>query len=91
MTGTTYATPTTAVPASGDVVISFWAAKSSTVTSWATPAGQTVRSVANGSGGGRINSVATDTLASAGPTGGLNATANTSAGAFAAWTIVLGP
>jgi PKD repeat protein len=91
MTGTVYATPTTTAPATGDVVISFWASKSSTVTGWSTPAGQTVRSVANGSGGGRINSVATDAAGAAGPVGGLNATANTSAGAFAAWTIVLGP
>jgi PKD repeat protein len=91
MTAATYATPTTTVPATGDVVVSVWSAKSSTVTGWSTPGGQTVRSVANGSGGGRINSVATDILAAAGPTGGLSATANTSAGAFAAWTIVLGP
>ena len=91
LTAATYTTPTSTVPASGDVVISFWAAKSSSVTAWSTPGGQTVRSVANGSGGGRINSVATDALAAAGPTGGLTATANTSAGAFAAWTIVLGP
>ena len=60
MTGTSYATPTTNVPANGDVVISVWSAKSSAVTGWTTPAGQTVRSVANGSGGGRVNSVATD-------------------------------
>lgn len=92
MTSATYVTPTSTVPAAGDVVISFWSAKSSTVTGWSTPAGQTVRSVANGSGTGRINSVATDAAAAAaGPTGALTATANTSAGAFAAWTIVLGP
>jgi hypothetical protein len=91
MTGTAYATPTTNVPANGDVVISVWSAKSSAVTGWTTPAGQTVRSVANGSGGGRVNSVATDAVANAGPAGGLTATTTGSAGAFAAWTIVLGP
>jgi PKD repeat protein len=91
ITGTSYATPTTNVPANGDVVISVWSAKSSAVTGWTTPAGQTVRSVANGSGGGRVNSVATDAVANAGPAGGLTATTTGSAGAFAAWTIVLGP
>ncbi len=89
-TGTSYTTPTSTVTQAGDVVISYWAAKSSAVTGWTTPAGQTVQSVANGSGGGRINSVATDGgSASAGPTGGLTATTAGTAGAFAAWTIVL--
>ncbi len=91
LTGTSYATPTTTVPANGDVVISVWSSKSSAVTGWTTPAGQTVRSVANGSGGGRVNSVATDAVANAGTTGNLTATTTGSAGAFAAWTIVLGP
>jgi hypothetical protein len=92
VTGTSYATPTTNVPANGDVVISVWSAKSSAVTGWSTPGGQAVRSVANGSGGGRVNSVATDGgSATAGPAGGLTATTTGSAGAFAAWTIVLGP
>ena len=90
-TGTSYATPTSSVPACGDVVVSDWAAKNSAVTAWTTPAAQTIRSVADGSGGGRINSVATDGGPSpAGATGGLTATANGTAGAFAAWTIVLG-
>ena len=92
MTGTSYATPASTVPANGDVVISVWSAKSSAVTGWTTPGGQTVRSVANGSGGGRVNSVATDGgSATAGPAGALTATTTGSAGAFAAWTIVLGP
>jgi PKD repeat protein len=88
---TTYVTPTTTVPANGDVVVSYWTAKSSAVTAWTAPGGQQVRSVANGSGGGHVNSLATDGLsASAGPAGGLSATTNTAGSAFTAWTIVLG-
>ena len=89
-TSSSYSTPTATVPTTGDVVVSYWAAKSSAVTGWHPPAGQTVESTANGSGGGRINSVATDGgPAGAGPTGGLTATTTGTAGAFAAWTIVL--
>jgi hypothetical protein len=86
-----YVTPTTTVPASGDVVVSYWTAKSSAVTAWTAPAGQQLRSVANGSGGGHVNSLATDGgSANAGPAGGLTATTDTAGSAFTAWTIVLG-
>ena len=88
---TVYATPPATVPAGGDVVISEWSAKSSTVTAWTAPAGQTVRVVANGSGTGRINSLSGDGgPVSSGPAGGVTATVDQAAGAFAAWTIVLG-
>jgi hypothetical protein len=92
-TSSTYTTPGTNVPANGDVVISVWSAKSSVVTGWTTPGGQLVRSTANGSGSGRINSVATDGgPATAGPAGNLSATTvGGAASAEAAWTIVLGP
>ena len=80
------------MPANGDVVVSVWAGKSSAITTWTAPAGQTVESVDNGSGGGRINSIATDAgIASAGPAGGLTATTDQPGSAFGAWTIVLGP
>lgn len=89
--GTSYRTPTTTSPLSGDVVVSAWAAKSSAVTGWTVPAGQTVRSTANNSGGGRINSVVADGgQQNAGPVGGLTATTDVSGTAFAGWTIVLG-
>jgi hypothetical protein len=88
---TTYVTPTTTAPADGDVVVSYWTTKSSAVTSWTAPGGQQVRSVANGSGGGHINSLATDGgAANAGPAGGLAATTNTAGSAFTAWTFVIG-
>jgi PKD repeat protein len=93
ITASTYTTPASTVPVDGDVVLSYWAAKNSAVTSWTTPADQIVRSVANGSGGGRVNSVATDSgAAPAGAAGNLTGTTNGgTGGAFAAWTIVLGP
>ncbi len=88
---TTYVTPTAAVPANGDVVVSYWTTKSSAVTSWTAPSGQQVRSAANGSGGGHVNSLATDGgSANAGTAGGLTATTDTAGSAFTAWTIVLG-
>ena len=91
---TQFVSPTSSVPASGDVVISYWAAKNSAA-NWAftTPAGQTFRSTAlGGASGGHIDSIATDGgSASAGPTGGLTTSANASGGAWASWTIVVGP
>jgi PKD repeat protein len=92
VSASSYTTPTIAVPANGDVVVSVWSGKSSAITAWTTPAGQTVQSIDNGSGSGRINSVATDGgVAGAGPAGGLTATTDQTGSAFGAWTIVLGP
>jgi PKD repeat protein len=89
-TATKYTTPTT-TEAAGALTVSYWGCKSSTATRWTTPAGQAVRATAYGSGGGRITSVLTETgPGSAGSTGGYAASPDTSASAFAAWTIVLG-
>jgi PKD repeat protein len=90
--GMSYSTPTATVPANGDIVVSVWSTKSSAVTTWNAPAGQTVRSIDNGSGTGRINSLVTDGgIASAGPAGGVSASTDASGSSFAAWTIVLAP
>jgi Malectin domain/PKD domain len=88
---TSATTPTTAVPAGGDWVLSYWATKSSAVTTWTAPAGQTVRSTANGSGSGRINSFVSDGggPVPAGPAGGLTATTDQAGASFSTWTIVL--
>ncbi len=92
MPGLSYTSPATTVPANGDLVVSAWSTKSSAVNSWTAPAGQTVRSTANGSGTGRINSIATDGgSASAGPAGSLSASTDKSGSSFASWTIVLTP
>ena len=90
-TASSYASPTASVPTAGDVVLTYWGCKSSTVTKWTPPAAQTVRSTAYGTGGGRITSILTDAVApSTGSTGGLTASPDTAATAFAAWTLVLG-
>ena len=89
-TAMSYPTPAATVPANGDIVVSVWSVKSSTVNTWTAPASQNVRSVDNGSGTGRINSLVTDGgIASAGPAGNLPASTDASGSAFAAWTIVL--
>jgi PKD repeat protein len=86
------ATPTVTVPAQGGLVVSYWAAKSSAVTTWTPPSGQLSRSVDNGSGSGRINSIATDSgnPTAAGTAGGLVATTDQAGSSFAMWTVVLG-
>jgi PKD repeat protein len=90
-TATSYKSPSANVPAAGDVVLTYWGCKSSTVTKWNAPAGQTVRSTAYGTGGGRITSIVTDVGAQpAGATGNFTASPDTSATGFAAWTLVLG-
>jgi hypothetical protein len=91
-TASSYSTPPSTVSANGQVVISVWSAKSSVVTGWTTPGGQILRSTANGSGSGRVNSIATDGgSATAGSAGNISAsTVGGPASAAAAWTIVLG-
>jgi Malectin domain/PKD domain len=86
-------TPTLTDSTSGTWVVSYWTTKSSVVTTWTVPASQTSRSVANGTGSGRINSVIVDsgTPVSQGTVGGLTATTDQTAGATDSWTIVLKP
>jgi hypothetical protein len=88
---TTAVTPTVNVVANGGWLVSYWAAKSSTITNWSAPATSSARVPDNGSGSGRVNSLAAD---SAGPVpvgtaGGLTATADAAATAFTTWSIVL--
>jgi PKD repeat protein len=92
-TETSVATPAVAIPASGDWLVSYWTVKSSAVTSWAPPAGTLARSEVFGTGGGQISSLAADGggPATAGPGGGLTATAGQSFSADTAWCIVLAP
>jgi PKD repeat protein len=89
-TATSVTSPTVAIAGSGCWVVTYWAAKSSVVTTWTTPAGQVNRGAANGSGNGRINSVVVDSGAPVtGNAGGLTATTDQPAGTTTAWTIVL--
>jgi hypothetical protein len=86
-------TPTVTVSRSDSWLVSYWAAKSSAITGWTTPAGQVVRSTAYGTGGGRITSVATDFggPVPAGTAGGLTSSTDQPQTAGTNWSIVLTP
>src|SRR6202007_690308 len=88
---TTHTTPASTVANAGSWVVSYWADKSSATTTWATPAGQTQRSLSVGTSSGRIPSSLTDTNAVV-PTGarsGITATADSASAKATMWTIVL--
>ncbi len=90
---TSVTSPAGSAAASGDWVVSYWAAKSSTVTAWTVPGSVTSRGADNGTGSGRINSVVGDSGTSVpiGAVGGLTATTDVTPGAVDSWTIVLKP
>jgi PKD repeat protein len=90
-TTASYTSPTSTVPVTGDFVVTYYAAKSSSITVWHVPTGQTSRDAANDTGGGHINSLIVDKGQQAsGACGGITATTDSAASALAAWTIVLG-
>lgn len=77
-----HTTPTVGGATAGDLVVSYWADKTSVTTSWAAPGGEIVRQQSIGPGSGCITSLVTD---AGGPTtggtvGGLTATARTDTG-----------
>lgn len=84
-------TPTVNVAANGGWLLSYWAAKSSTVTTWNAPAAATSRVLDNGSGSGRVNSLAADSggPVPVGAAGGLTATTDAAASSFTTWSLVL--
>jgi PKD repeat protein len=89
---TTHTTPVATVGTAGSYVVSYWADKSaSATTGWTLPAGQTQRSLAAGTGPGRIASVASDlnAPAGAGPTTPRTATSAVSTAKATMWTVVL--
>jgi large repetitive protein len=88
----THTTPGATVATAGSYVVSYWADKSASLTTgWTTPAGQTRRSIALGTGAGRITSMATDPNASsaAGASPGVTATAAVATAKATMWTVVL--
>lgn len=90
----THTTPGATVAEAGSVVVSYWAEKSgSSDVGWATPAGQTRRSIALGSGTGRITSMATDApaVAAAGQSAGVAATSVVASAKATMWSVVLQP
>jgi PKD repeat protein len=89
----TITSPTINDAASNTWVVSLFTAKSSTVTSWSVGGGQVSRDVDNGSGSGRVNSVAVDSGGSVAPgvVGGIVGTTDQAYGGADAFTIVLTP
>ena len=88
----THTTPASTVATAGSYVVSYWADKSaSDTTGWTVPAGQTQRSVALGTGAGRITSVASDANAPSGvgATTPRTATSAVSTAKATMWTVVL--
>jgi large repetitive protein len=91
---TTHTTPSVSVTNAGSWVVSYWADKSASLTTgWTTPTGQTQRSIALGTGAGRITSLATDRNApsATGTSAGVAATAAVSTAKATMWSVVLEP
>jgi PKD repeat protein len=85
-------TPVVPVAQSGSALVSYWADKSSSTTTWAMPAGVELRELSVGGGGGRITSALGDTgSVLAGDAGGLTAVADSSNRRGVTWSIVIGP
>lgn len=88
----THTTPGATVAAADSYVVSYWADKSaSLVTGWTTPNGQTQRSVALGTGAGRITSMATDGSgpSAVGSSPGVSAAAAVATAKATMWSVVL--
>ena len=86
-------TPALAIPATGDWLLSYWAAKSSAVTAWTSPPAATARNAAIGTGGGQISSLLSDSAGpvAAGTAGGLNASTDQQFSASATVSLALAP
>ncbi|MGZ6743523.1 MAG: PKD domain-containing protein [Nocardioides sp.] len=90
----THTTPGASVADAGSVVVSYWADKSASLTTgWTAPAGQVQRSIALGTGAGRITSLASDSGSASpvGPAAGLTATAAVATAKATMWSVVLRP
>lgn len=89
-TATTRRTPTVTAPADSWVV-SYWAAKSGSTTTWTAPAGVSARGQAANTGSGRIASLLADSGAPvpAGGYGNLAATSDAASTAATTWSLVL--
>lgn len=92
-TSASHTTPMATVPAGGAWRVSYWADRNSLASGWTAPAGELVRAVSGGTGGGRIGMLETDPGVGvpAGTTGGLTATSASASNAATAWTILLLP
>lgn len=86
-----HTSPALAVPGEKRVVLSFWADRSSSTTSWTAPGGVDVVSTQVGSGGGRVSSLITSQIVDGGSYGGLVATTDAVSARGAALTLTLAP
>jgi PKD repeat protein len=87
-----HVTPTASAAVDGSLVLSYWADKTSSTTSWNAPADVTERAMVATSGGGRITALYGDTgPVPAGSYGGLTATASSNGGKATMFTIILEP
>jgi hypothetical protein len=90
----THVTPTATVADRASRVVSLWADKSSTTTSWTAPASVVVRSTSIGTGSGWLTSLAADggsNVDAGSSAGGLAATTNAASAKATMWTVVLKP
>jgi PKD repeat protein len=87
-----HSTPVVASVPAGSTVISYWADKTATTTTWSPPAGPIRRGESYGTLAGRVSHLAMDGVAGpTGPYGGLVATANAADARATMWTVVLAP
>lgn len=88
-----HTTPTADLAVDGAWVVSYWADRTSSTTAWTPPAGVTVRHEGYTDAGGRVTAIAADSggPVSAGPIGGLTATADSANSQAAMWTLALAP
>ena len=90
---TDHTTPALNVLEQGAWVVSYWADKSASTTSWSAPAGQQVRSTGGGTGSGHLSWLLTDSggPVTVGAVGGLTATADSAVRNAVMATIVIMP
>ena len=90
VTTTAHTTPVVSA-LEGDWRLSYWADRNSAAAGWTTPAGELVRVLSAGSGGGRIGVLLTDrgVAEPGGPTGGLTAVSASATNKATSWTILL--
>jgi PKD repeat protein len=89
----THVTPAVTVSGAGALPVSYWVDKSSTTTSWTTPAGLTLRDTALDTGAGYLTSVVADPNVAVAPGtyAGQTATTDVAGSKANMWTVVLNP
>jgi hypothetical protein len=90
---TSHTTPSVPVNAAASWLVSVWSEKSSTDTTWSTPAGTSVRAESEGTGSGKVSAVLGDSNGpiSTGTAAGRTATTSTSVGRTVLFSVVITP